>query len=154
MASARKRKAGARGKAKKNGKRAKEEAPQAPVDVGRIGWLDLTVADAGKLRDFYRKVIGWSSQPVDMGGYDDFTMHPPGGEPVAGVCNARGANVGLPIAWLPYFTVADLDASVRSVEVHGGRLRSTIRSMGSAGRFCVVEDPAGAVCALFQSAGS
>src|SRR5438876_117384 len=83
---------------------------------------------------------------VEMGGYEDYLMAPPNGDAVAGICNSRGANVGMPNAWLPYFTVADIEASARQVEVLGGRLRSPIRSMGDMGRYCVIEDVGGAVC--------
>lgn len=37
---------------------------------GAVGWLDLTVDDAPKLRDIYAWVAGWWPQPVSMGGYD------------------------------------------------------------------------------------
>jgi predicted enzyme related to lactoylglutathione lyase len=152
MPTARKRKSAVRvvrrGKAK-NGKKAKSADPAPSAEFGKIGWLDLTIPDAGRAREFYRKVVGWTSQGVDMGGYEDFTLHSSNGQPVAGLCNARGANVGLPAVWLPYFTVADVDASARNTEVLGGRVRSPVRSM-DAGRFCVVEDPTGAICALFE----
>jgi diazepam-binding inhibitor (GABA receptor modulating acyl-CoA-binding protein) len=45
---------------------------------GQIGWIDLTVPDAPALRDFYQGVTGWTPSPVEMGGYQDFCMHPPG----------------------------------------------------------------------------
>lgn len=153
MATARKRKAGAARTGKKKTAK-KADAPAAPpADVGKVGWLDVTVPDAAKLRDFYKRVVGWTSTGVEMGGYEDFMMAPPGGgDAVAGICNSRGNNVGLPNAWLPYFHVADVEASARQVEVLGGRLRTPIRSMGTMGRFVVIEDVGGAVCALFQSA--
>jgi predicted enzyme related to lactoylglutathione lyase len=135
---------------KGNGKKKKQaDPPAAPLEFGKIGWLDLTIPDAGRAREFYRKVVGWTSQGIDMGGYEDFTFHNSNGQPVAGLCNARGPNVGLPAVWLPYFTVVDVDASARNTEVLGGRVRSPVRSMEQ-GRFCVVEDPSGAVCALFE----
>jgi len=57
--------------------------------VGSIAWIDLTVEAARDLRDFYQDVAGWTAGDVDMGGYSDFTMHPPGGgDPIAGVCHA------------------------------------------------------------------
>ena len=34
---------------------------------GTVGWLDLTVENAGEIRDFYREVVGWKSDTVDMG---------------------------------------------------------------------------------------
>lgn len=121
----------------------------APPAVGTIGWIDLTVADAPRIRDFYKEVVGWSAGDVDMGGYADFTMSPPGGEAIAGVCHARGTNADLPAAWLMYVTVADVERSARRVVELGGKLRREIRPL-SGGRYCVIEDPAGAVCALYQ----
>ena len=73
-------------------------------------------------------------------------------EPVAGICHARGGNAGFPPVWLVYIIVADLDESVRRCLEHGGKLRLPVKSMGTQGRYCVIEDPAGAVAALFQSA--
>jgi predicted enzyme related to lactoylglutathione lyase len=120
---------------------------------GHIGWIDLTVADAPSLRDFYQSVTGWEPAPVEMGGYQDFCMHPPGEpQPVAGICNARGQNADLPAVWMVYITVADLDESVRQCERLGGKLRRPVESMGNMGSFAVIEDPAGAVCALFEPA--
>jgi uncharacterized protein len=40
--------------------------PDAATPIGRIGWLDLTIADAATTRDFYRQVVGWSVQEVEM----------------------------------------------------------------------------------------
>jgi sialate O-acetylesterase len=54
-------------------------------DVGKIGWIDLTVGDAPRVRDFYEAVVGWKPEGVDMGGYQDFNMTQPAtGSPVAG----------------------------------------------------------------------
>lgn len=35
--------------------------------IGTIGWIDLTVKDGEGVRDFYQKVVGWESTPVEMG---------------------------------------------------------------------------------------
>ncbi len=123
--------------------------------VGTIGWVDLTVPDAVQLRDFYAGVVGWATDPVDMGGYEDFCMIPPeGGAPAAGVCHARGANAAVPPVWLVYLTVADLDASARKVAELGGEILVPARSMGGYGRYCVIKDPAGAVAALYEPAAA
>ena len=118
--------------------------------VGTIGWRDLTVADAAAVRDFYKRVVGWETQDVDMGGYSDFTMtSPETGEGVAGVCHARGGNKGLPPQWLMYIVVADIEESMASCTELGGEVVAGPKSMGSS-RYCVIRDPAGAVCALYQ----
>lgn len=125
-----------------------EYKPPAP---GHIGWVDLTVADAIGIRDFYKDVTGWTASGVDMGGYEDFNMSPPGSDtPVAGVCHARGSNADVPPVWLIYIVVSDLDESIRRSETRGGKLRKPATNMGGMGRYCVIEDPAGAVAALFE----
>ena len=119
---------------------------------GAISWIDLTVDDASRMRDFYSEVVGWTSSGVDMGGYEDFNMMPPSSEtPVAGVCHAQGSNADLPPQWLIYITVPDLDASIAKCTDLGGEIISGPRDLGPAARFCVIRDPAGAVAALFES---
>lgn len=121
--------------------------------VGTIGWTDLTVPNAEEVRDFYREVVGWGFEPVAMGGYDDYSMlSPETGGCVAGICHARGSNAGLPAQWLVYVTVADVDASAARVVELGGKVLSGPKGMGGYGRFCVIQDPAGAVAALFEPA--
>jgi predicted enzyme related to lactoylglutathione lyase len=122
-------------------------------DIGRIGWIDLTVEDAEGARDFYATVAGWSPSPVDMGGYSDFNMTPTHrDEPVAGVCHARGANADLPAQWLIYITVADLDASLARCAELGGTVVAGPKQMVGMGRYAVIRDPAGAVAGLFEAA--
>jgi predicted enzyme related to lactoylglutathione lyase len=121
--------------------------------VGTVCWRDLTVRNAEAVRGFYETVVGWESQPVDMDGYHDFNMIAPGsGEAVAGICHARGSNAELPAQWLLYFTVEDVDLSARRCTELGGEVLVAPRPMGG-GRFCVIRDPAGAVCALYRPSG-
>jgi uncharacterized protein len=123
------------------------------LGVGRVGWVDLTVENAEALRDFYAAVVGWSTSEVDRGGYSDFGMHPAaGGDMVAGICHARGPNREIPPQWLVYITVADLDRSMDACQARGGEVIAGPRDAGN-GRYCVVRDPAGAVCALYEAAG-
>ena len=117
---------------------------------GTVTWQDLTVEDAEKVRDFYQSVVGWTPEPVSVGAYSDFVMTSEGAE-VAGICHARGANAALPPAWLIYITVEDLDHSLAECERLGGSVLTAPRSYGG-GRYCIIKDPAGAVCALYQPA--
>jgi predicted enzyme related to lactoylglutathione lyase len=120
--------------------------------VGQIGWIDLTVPNADAVRDFYAQVTGWSVSPVPMGDYNDYCMVPQGGEkPITGICHARGENAGQPPVWMIYIMVADLDESVRRCLDLGGKIRAPERKMPGSGRYTVIEDPAGAVAALFQA---
>ena len=117
-------------------------------DVGKIGWIDMTVDDADGLRDFYKSVVGWEVHDTSMGDYNDYTMMS-GEDAVAGVCHARGSNAELPGGWLIYITVADVDASAAACVEMGGKVLVEPRGLAG-GRFCVIEDPAGATSALYQ----
>jgi predicted enzyme related to lactoylglutathione lyase len=120
----------------------------ATPEPGTISWQDLTVDEAEHVRDFYQAVVGWKPEALSMGAYSDFVMSADG-VPVAGICHARGANTGLPPVWLVYITVEDLDHSLEECQRLGGTLVAAPRSYGG-GRYCVIKDPAGAVCALYQ----
>ena len=117
---------------------------------GTIVWQDLTVPNAEQVRDFYQAVVGWESRPEDMEGYEDYHMIPPGSDQsAAGICHARGTNASVPPQWLVYIAVEDVErSSARCVEL-GGEIVDGPRPMGTL-PFCVIRDPAGAVCALVQ----
>lgn len=119
-------------------------------EIGAITWFDLTVPNAEEVRDFYSKVVGWKPSPVSMGDYDDYNMNAPESDTAAaGICHARGGNAGLPPQWLIYITVANVDESAQRCVELGGKIISGPKDIGGYGRFCVIQDPAGAVAALF-----
>lgn len=121
-------------------------------EPGRVAWVDLTVDDAQRLRDFYARVAGWIPQPVPMGGYDDFSMtHPKTGEPVAGVCHRRGPNEHLPPVWMIYINVINLESALTEVEAAGGKV---VRRPGKCGpgSMAVISDPSGVISALYEPA--
>jgi predicted enzyme related to lactoylglutathione lyase len=116
--------------------------------------LDLTTPDAESVRAFYQKVVGWTDEAIEMDGYNDYCMKPPESEsPVAGICHARGSNAALPAQWLIYITVASLDESLKQSAELGGEVMVPTRDAGD-GRFAVIRDPAGAVCALYEATPS
>jgi uncharacterized protein len=128
------------------------DASRDAAPVGRISWLDLTVSNASATRDFYRQVIGWAVQNVEMedGGerYADYTMLGGDGNPAAGVCHARGANVGLPPVWMLYLPVGDLAESLRRVEEEGGKVVTATQGEDGEYAYAAVQDPVGAYLAL------
>ncbi len=124
---------------------------QAPI--GSVLWVDLTAPDAEALRGFYTRVVGLRSEPVDMGGDDDFKPCSADGTRHAGVCWKRKANAALPTQWLIDFRVADLDASLASCRASVGEELRDATERGRDGRYVAIRDPAGAVAALFQAGG-
>ena len=117
---------------------------------GTLAWFDLTVPNAGEVKDFYTQVIGWKPNPVSMGEYDDYSMQlPDTGEDAAGICHNKGENADLPPYWMLYFIVEDLQASLAQIEQFGGEQVSAVKSYGDS-RYAIIKDPAGAYCALYQ----
>jgi hypothetical protein len=123
----------------------------AKPEIGSITWCDLTVPNADEVKLFYEKVIGWKAEPVSMGDYNDFSMVAPESNRIAaGICNAKGINAKLPPQWLIYITVEDVDKSVELCKQLGGKIIVEPKTIPNYGRFTVIQDPAGAVCALFK----
>lgn len=126
-------------------------SPEA-AQVGRIAWLDLTIPDAAATQEFYRHVVGWSTQPVEMedGGqsYADYNLLRDDGTTVAGICHARGANAALPPVWMLYLPVGDLDESLRRVQEEGGTIVKAMQGADGAYVYAAIQDPAGVYLAL------
>ena len=124
--------------------------PKAPA--GCIAWLDLTVSNASETRDFYRQVVGWSVQDVEMedagARYFDFNMLGSDGNPAAGVCHARGVNQDVPPVWMIYLPVGDLAESLRRVQEEGGKIIKTTSGSDEAYTSAVIQDPVGVCIAL------
>jgi hypothetical protein len=82
---------------------------EAAAPVGCISWLDLTVSDASATRDFYRQVVDWSVQDIEMEDgserYADYNT--------------------FPLATSLRVSVAYEREGVRSLRRHGGRMGST-----------------------------
>ena len=129
-----------------------ESARAAAAPVGRISWLDLTVRDASATQDFYRQVVGWSVQNVEMkdGGerYADYNLLGEDGKPAAGICHARGVNVGIPPVWMIYLPVADLAESLRRVKEEGGQVIKTMQGKDGQVAYAAIQDPVGVFFAL------
>ena len=109
-------------------------SPDALASMGRIFWLDLTVANASAARDFYREGVGWTVEDVDDGGRWRALLrlqHARRGRTVlAGICHARGLNAGLPPTWMIYLPVGDLTESLRRVKDEGGEVLRMMKGPG------------------------
>ncbi len=119
---------------------------------GCISWLNLTVPDALATGDFYRQVVGWSVQDIEVENtkdvYIDYNMRAEDGKPVAKVCHARGENLGLPPVWLLYLPVGDLPESLRRVREGGGKIIQATPEADGTYASAVVQDPVGVYLAL------
>jgi predicted enzyme related to lactoylglutathione lyase len=87
---------------------------------------------------------------MDDGGerYADYNMLREDGIPGAGVCHARGVNVGLPPVWMIYLPVGDLAESLRRVQELGGKVIKAVQGDDRRYVYAAIQDPVGACLAL------
>lgn len=119
-------------------------------EIGEIVWVDLTLPNAEKVREFYLSVTGWEASAFKVADYHDYVITTPEKkQTVAGLCHAKGDNAGLPPHWLIYVKVRSLDASIAAAKSHGGEVVAGPKKFGGA-RFCVLTDPAGVAFAIIE----
>jgi predicted enzyme related to lactoylglutathione lyase len=119
--------------------------------LGKFVWHDLVTDDPGKARRFYGGLLGWEFEQTThpLGG--DYTLISLDGQYVGGMVSLADP-VGADYSrWLPYLSVADVDAAVRLTESAGGTAVVAPLELGTVGRAAAVADPQGAVVGLLRS---
>ncbi len=120
--------------------------------TGKILWQDLTVENAGEIRDFYCAVVGWTFEKVDQGDYNDYNMINPldNDEVVAGICHKKGEIKKFPSQWLNYVMVENIENSIEKCKSLGGKIIEGPSLMGKS-KLVIIQDPAGAYLALMEN---
>lgn len=123
---------------------------------GTLLSADITVPNADELRDFYKEVVGWEAEPLELhdeeGTYSDYVMKDSAGNWVSGICHKRGANKDLPSQWIVYVTVESIEVSIeRCLSLNGCVLKKSLNEDGTI-QYALIQDPAGAVLALTKAA--
>lgn len=119
--------------------------------VGKFVWHDLITDDVGAVRRFYGGLLGWkfvrTSHPVA----EDYTLIVSGGQFVGGIVYLEDTGTEDYSRWLPYLSVADVDAAVGLTVSAGGAAVVEPLELGAVGRAAAVTDPQGAVLGLLRS---
>lgn len=127
------------------------ESLKKTYPVGAIVSADLTIPDAGGLKEFYQQVIGWTSEELKMGdeeAYADYIMKDASGNWAGGVCHARGVNSNIPPVWMVYINVANIQESVDKCKALGGKVIKEAFDSNGHYIYAMLEDPAGTVLAV------
>ena len=107
-------------------------------------WYELMTSDVDAAKKFYGDIVGWTTTafPSPDGGmeYNIFNVGETGVAGLAGLMD--GSPTGRP-AWLAYFHVADVDASVAETEKAGGKTHMPPTDLPNVGRIALVNDPQG-----------
>jgi len=121
---------------------------------GTFCWLDLAAHDNEGAKAFYTALFGWEADDARYGDAPDevYTTYRLGGRDVAAsyTMDAAQRSMGVPPAWLQYVCVEDAgDSAARAAEL-GATLLSEAFEVMEYGRMALVQDPAGALLALWE----
>ena len=107
-------------------------------------WYELLTSDVDAAKRFYGDIVGWTTTAFPSpGGGMQYNIFNVGETGVAGLAELPdGAPTGGP-AWLSYFYVADVDASVTEVEKAGGKTHMPPTDLPGVGRIALLNDPQG-----------
>ena len=110
--------------------------------VGAMCWNELNTTDLEAAKAFYSAVLGWEYAGDEH--YTDIMNH---GRPNGGMLQM---DTGMPPCWMPYFTVADIDAGTARVTELGGSITAPKQALPGGSVRSVVADPAGAHFYIIQ----
>jgi predicted enzyme related to lactoylglutathione lyase len=120
-------------------------------EPGTFCWDELWTTDRKKAAAFYSGLFGWEAKESHMaaaGGV--YTEWINGGQPIGGMMEIMPEMGPVPPNWLPYFMVADCDATAEKAKGSGGQLIVPPTDIPTVGKFSVVRDPQGAVFAIIR----
>ena len=114
--------------------------------VGAMCWNELLTKDAEAAKAFYAALFGWE-YIVDENGY---IMIQNGGRNNGAMMQMDESFGEMPSVWQPYFTVADIDASIAKAGELGATIIIPKTEAPGAGHFAYMSDPAGAHFYIIQ----
>jgi predicted enzyme related to lactoylglutathione lyase len=115
---------------------------------GALAWDELASPDLDGSQQFYSELFGWQIEPVQSSPEMEYRR----------IKNSAGHNnggmrpvmpPGTPPHWLVYFGSEDIDAALAKAEQLGGKKLTDAMDIGM-GKIAVVQDPQGAVFALYS----
>jgi predicted enzyme related to lactoylglutathione lyase len=111
---------------------------------GAFSWFELMTTDTDGAKKFYTSLFGWETEDMAMGDMN-YTVWNVAKEGVGGLMPIPPQDEGQPPAWGVYVTVDDVDATAAKAEELGGKILMPPTDIPTVGRFCVLQDPQGAV---------
>jgi predicted enzyme related to lactoylglutathione lyase len=110
---------------------------------GVFSWCELMTTNPDAAKDFYTKLFGWTTEEMNMMPGMTYTVVKVDGKGIGGIMSLP--QQGMPPQWGSYVTVDDVDATARTVPQLGGKVLMGPQDIPNVGRFCVIQDPQGAV---------
>jgi predicted enzyme related to lactoylglutathione lyase len=111
---------------------------------GAPSWHETMTTDVARATAFYTKLFGWTAEVMPMEGFD-YTSFKMGDEAVAGMMAITAEMGRIPPHWAVYFTVADVDRTVREALALGAASCVPVQDIPGVGRFAGLTSPQGVI---------
>jgi predicted enzyme related to lactoylglutathione lyase len=120
---------------------------------GSFCWIELTTTDQNAAKNFYGKLFGWEATDTPMGPGESYTIFKLRGRDAAAAYTMREDQKaeGVPPNWLLYVAVENADAAVERAKQLGAKVHAEPFDVMDFGRMAVLQDPTGAVFAVWQA---
>lgn len=120
---------------------------------GTFCWIELGTTDGEGAKKFYTELFGWDFFDAPVGPGMVYTMLKQDGKDVGALYQMPPEMTaqGIPPSWLSYVSVASADEAAAKAKEAGATLMKEPFDVMTVGRMAVVQDPTGAVFALWQA---
>jgi predicted enzyme related to lactoylglutathione lyase len=135
------------------------DRPDAQSDVfemlkpGHCWWNELQTTDEPAATEFYKALFGWTAdQSMPMGDKGEYRFVELDGQQLGAINPWMGE--GMPVSWLPYFGVADIEAARDAAKANGGTITHDVQEVPGGSFIITATDPAGAPVAFVGPKGA
>lgn len=120
---------------------------------GSFCWIELGTTDQNAAKQFYGSLFGWTPNDSPMGPNEYYTVFNLDGRKAGGCYSLMPDQqaMGIPPHWLLYVAVTSADETAAKVVPAGGKILKAPFDVMEHGRMAILQDPTGAVLALWQS---
>lgn len=127
-----------------------QETPE--YKPGTFCWVELGTTNGEDAKKFYTELFGWSFDDRPIGEGMVYTMLKFNGKDTGALYQLDAEKIaqGIPPHWLSYVSVADADETTAKAKAQGATVMAEPFDVMSHGRMAVIQDPTGAVFALWQ----
>jgi uncharacterized protein len=130
--------------------RMQETTDYAP---GTFCWVEAGTTDGEAAKKFYTELFGWDFTDSPIGPGKVYTMLKLDGKDVGALYEMppEMTSAGVPPHWMSYVSVASADETAAKAKELGATLMKEPFDVFDVGRMAVIQDPTGAVFALWQA---
>jgi predicted enzyme related to lactoylglutathione lyase len=122
-------------------------AERKSYEPGTFSYVELATTDSAGAKEFYSGLFGWETHDQEVGEGMTYTMCLLDGRVAGALYQSQEAPHP---AWLSYVTIEDADATAAKAKELGAKVISDPFDVMTFGRMAVLQDPTGAVFAIWQ----